>query len=130
MLSTNKLSQHAFSQVKVREARHAIPACSNLDKLSQHAVGKSKAREARHTIPACSGSQSQHGNARHAILACTVQACYPSIHCTKLTCIKEAAKAQNDRQADTAMCCRTRSTRARGATEQAATTPWKTGQEA
>ena len=45
----------------------------------------------------------------------------------KLTCIKEAAKAQNDRQADTATYCTTRRTRATGAAEQAATTPWKTG---
>ena len=47
----------------------------------------------------------------------------------KLTCLKEAAKAQNSGQGDTAMCCTTRRTRARGAAEQAATTPWETGQE-
>ena len=52
------------------------------------------------------------------------QAHYPSIHCMKLTCIQEAAKAQNDGQVDTATCCTTRSTKARGATEQDA------GQEA
>ena len=98
MLHANKLSQHVFSQLKVREARHAIPACSSLDKLSQHAVSQLKAREARHAIPAY-----------------TAQAHYPSIHCVKLTCIKEAAKAQNDRQVDTTMCCTTRRTRATGA---------------
>ena len=41
----------------------------------------------------------------------------------KLTCIKEAAKAQNSGQADTVTSCTTRRTRARGAAEQAATTP-------
>ena len=39
----------------------------------------------------------------------------------KLSCIIEAAKAQNSRQADTANT--TRRTRTRGAAEQAATTP-------
>ena len=48
----------------------------------------------------------------------------------KLTCMKEAEKAQNSGQADTAMHCTTRRTRTRGAAEQTATTPWKTGQEA
>ena len=48
----------------------------------------------------------------------------------KLTCIKEAAKAQYSGQADTAMHSTTRRTRARGAAEQAATTPWETRQEA
>ena len=102
MPSTNKLSQHAFGQSKAREARHAIPACSSLDKVSQQAVGQSKAMEARHAIPACSGSQSQHGKARHAIPKYIAQAHYPSICCMKLTCIKGAAKAQNNGQADTA----------------------------
>ena len=94
MLSANKLSQHAVSQLKAREARHTIPACSSIHKLSQHAVGQLKAREARHTIPAHSRSQLWHGKARHAIPAYTVQAHYPSIHCEKLTCIKEAVKAR------------------------------------
>ena len=58
-----------------------------------------------------------------------MQAHYPSIYCAKLTCIKEAAKAQNDGQVDTAMHCTTRRARATGAAEQATTTPWKTGQE-
>ena len=49
---------------------------------------------------------------------------------SKLTCIKEAAKAQNSRQADTATYCTTRRTRARGGVEQAATIPWETRQEA
>ena len=48
----------------------------------------------------------------------------------KLTCIKEAAKAQNSGQADTAMHCTTRRTRAKGAADQAATTPSETRQEA
>ena len=43
--------------------------------------------------------------------------------------MKEAAKAQNEQQADAAMCCTTRRTRATGAAEQAATIPKKTGQE-
>ena len=58
-----------------------------------------------------------------------MQAHYPSIYCIKLACIKEASKAHNDGQADTATFCTTRSTRVRGAAEQAAATPWKTGQE-
>ena len=41
----------------------------------------------------------------------------------KVTCIKEAAKAQNSRQADTATSCTTRKTRARGAAEQTAIAP-------
>ena len=41
----------------------------------------------------------------------------------KLTCIKEAAKAHNSRQADTTMSCTARRTRGRGAAEQAAITP-------
>ena len=41
----------------------------------------------------------------------------------KITCIKEAAKAQNSGQADTASSCTTRRTRAGGIAEQAATTP-------
>ena len=77
-----------------------------LDKLSQHTV------EANHSLGKLE--------------------CYPSMHSTdtlsqhtlqKLTCIKEAAKAQNSRQANTAMICTTRRTRARGAAEQAATKP-------
>ena len=102
MLCTNKLFQHAIGQLEAREVRYAIPACSSLDKLSQHAVGQSKAREVRNTIPARSGNQSQIGKARHAIAAYTVQTHYPSIHCKNLTSIKEAVKAQNSRQADTA----------------------------
>ena len=90
MLSANKLSQHVFGQSKARETRHTIPACSSLDKLSQHAVNQLKTREARHTIPAYAA-----------------QAHYPSIYCTKSTCIKEAAKAQNSGQANTTMCCTT-----------------------
>ena len=82
MLSTNKLSHHAFGQSKAREARHAILACSSLDKLSHHAVSQSKAMKARYTIPACSESQSQHSKARHTIPTYTAQAHYPSIHCT------------------------------------------------
>ena len=87
-----------------REARHTISACSSLDKLTQHAVSQLKSREARHAIPTCSGSQSQHRKARHD----------PSIHSAstlsrhtlhKSTCIKEAKKAQNSRQTDTATCC-------------------------
>ena len=129
MLSADKLSQHAFGLSEARETRHVIPACSSLDKLSQHAVSQLKAREARHTIPACSGSQSWHKTARHTVPTYTVQAGYPSIHCAKLTCIKETAKAQNSGQADTAMHCTTRRTRTRGAAELAAKTPWKTGQD-
>ena len=133
------LSQHAQHKqaipahiwpIRSQGSRHTIPACSGLDKLLQHAVSQSKARKARHAIPACSGNQSQHRKARHAIPTYTAQAHYPSIHCTKLTCIKEAAKAQNSGHADTATCCITRRTRARGAAEQAATTPWDTRQEA
>ena len=97
---------------KPEKLEHTIPTCSSLDRLSQHAVDQLKAREARHAIPAY-----------------TAQAKYPSIHCMKLTCIKEAAKAQNSRQADTAMCCTARRMRARGAAKLAAMTPWKTGQE-
>ena len=123
MLCTNKLFQHAIGQLEAREARHATPACSSLDKLSQHAVSQSEAREARHTIPACRRSQSQIGKARHAIPAYTAQICYPSIHCKKLTFIKEAAKAQNSGLADTTTNCTTRRTRARGGAEQSATTP-------
>ena len=129
MLSTSKLSLHAFSQSKAREARHAIPACSSLDNLSQHAVGQSKAREARHVILACSESQSQHGKARHYLSIHSASMLFwHTLH--KLTCIKEAAKSQNSRQADTAIHCTTRRTRTREAAEQAATTPWKTGKEA
>ena len=93
------------------------------DTLSQHAVGKSKAREARHAIPACIGSQSQIRKARHAIPTYTVQTHYPSIHCKKFTCIKEAAKAQNSGQAGRATSCTTRRTRARGEAEHAGTMP-------
>ena len=89
MLYANKLSQHAIGQSEAREVRHTIPASSGLDKLSQHAVGQLQAKEVRHAISACSGSQSQIGKARHAIPA-------------YLTCIKEAAKAQNSRETDTA----------------------------
>ena len=80
--------------------------------LSQHAV------EANHNT----------GNLEH----------YPSIHSTstlsqhtlhEISFIKKAAKAQNDRQAGTAMHCTTKGTRARGDAEQAATTSWKTCQE-
>ena len=83
-----------------------------LDTLSQHAV------EANHNMGKLD-TLSQH--TQH-------KPCYPSIHCTKLTCIKEAAKAQNDGQADKSMCCITKRTRAMA--EQVATTPWETGQEA
>ena len=48
----------------------------------------------------------------------------------KLTCIEEAAKAQDSRQADTATVLYTRGTRTRVVAEQAATTPWETRQEA
>ena len=41
----------------------------------------------------------------------------------ELICIKKAAKAQNSGQAYAATSCTTRRTRARGAAEQAATTP-------
>ena len=92
-------------------------------KLSQHTDGQSEGREARHTIPAYSGSQSQIRKARHTIPAYTLQTHYPSICCKKLTCGKEAAKAQNSGEADTATSCTTRRTRARGAAGQAATTP-------
>ena len=73
------------------------------------------------------------------ITAWESQTCYPNIHSAstlsqhtlhKLTCIQEAAKAQNSRQGDTAIHCTTRRTRATGAAEQAATTPWETRQEA
>ena len=102
MLCATKLSQHAVSQSEAREVRHTIPVCSNLDKLSQHAVGQAEAREVRHTIPAYNGNQSQAGKAGQAIPVYIVQTHYPSMHCEIYTCIKEAAKAQNSRQADTA----------------------------
>ena len=98
------------------------------DMLSQHAGSQSKARKARHAIHACSGSQSQHGKARPMTPAYTAQML--SQHTlSKLTCIKEAAKAQNSGQADTTICCTSRRTRVRGAAKQAATTPWETRQE-
>ena len=129
MLCTNKLSQHAFSQLKAREARHTIPACSSLNKLSQHSVRQSKAREARHAIPACSGRNhrswkldtlSHHTQCRHTI----------PTYIVKINLYKRGWKAQNSGQADTASSCTTRRTRTRGAAEQAATTPWETRQEA
>ena len=123
MLCTNKLSQHAIGQSEAREARHTTPACSGPDKLPQHAINQSEAREGRHTIPACSRSQSQIGKARHTIPAYTAQTHYPNIHCEKLAFIKETAKLQNSGQADTATSCTTRRMRARGAAEEAATTP-------
>ena len=128
MLSANKLSQHAFGQSKARETRHAIPACSSLDKLFQHAVNQLKAREARH-YPSMQWQP---------ITTWESQTHYPSIHSAsmpsqhtlhKINLHKRGCKAQNSRQADTAMHCTTRRTRARGAAELAATTPWKTGQE-
>ena len=91
MLCTNKISQHAIGQSEAREARHTIPACIGLDKLSQHAVSQLKTREARHAIPACSGSQSQIGKL-DTLSQHTLQ---------ELTCLREAAKAQNSGQADT-----------------------------
>ena len=129
MLCENKLSQYAISQLETRQGGHTTPACSSLDKLYQTAVSQLEAREARHAIPACSGSQSQIRKARHTIPAYTVQTHYPSIHCKKLTSIKEAVEAQNSRQADTATSCATRRTRARGAVEQAATTLQEDRQE-
>ena len=77
-----------------------------LDTLSQHAA------EANHKSGKLD-TLSQHTQCRHTIPAYT----------EKLACIKEAAKAQNSRQADTATSCTTRRTRARGAAEQAATIP-------
>ena len=82
MLCANKLSKHATGQLEAREDRHAIPACrlanrrpGNLDTLSQHAV------ETNHRLGKLD-MLSQH----------TLQ---------KLP-IKEAAKAQNSGQVDTA----------------------------
>ena len=134
----DKLSWHAVTHLQTRKlemlsqhamCKQAIPACNSLDKLSQHAISQSKAREARHTVPACSGTQSQPGKARHAIPTYTAHTL--SQHALqKLTCIKEAAKALNSRQADTALSCTTRRTRTRGAAEQEATTLWETRQEA
>ena len=88
----------------------ANPKPGKLDMLSQHAV------EANHR---CGKLEmlSQHT---------------PSIHTTdalskhtlqKLNCIKEATKAQNSGQADTATSCAVRRTIAKGTAEQAATTP-------
>ena len=78
-----------------------------LHTLSQHAVEANHGmRKLRHTIPAY-----------------TVQAHIFQHSLHRLTCIKEATKAQNSGQADTAMHCTTRRTRGRGTAEQAATTP-------
>ena len=105
MLSAAKLSQHAVSQSEAREVRHAIPACNNIDKLSQHAVAKSEARKARHAIPACKPMRPITGWKKLDMLSQHTQlgqTCYPSMHYQNLNCIKEAAKAQNSGQADTA----------------------------
>ena len=72
--------------------KQAIPACRSLDKLSQHAISQLKSREARHTIPTCSGSHSQIGKARHTIPAYTPQACYPSMHCKNWLVYKRLQK--------------------------------------
>ena len=75
------------------------------DTVSQHAV------EANHGLGKLD-MLSQHTQCRHL-----------SQHpLQKLTCIKETAKAQNSRQADTPLSCTTRRTRVREAAEQAATT--------
>ena len=84
-----------------------------LDTLSQHAV------EAIHSMGKIDMLSSIHSASMLS---------QHTLH--KLTCIKQAVKAQNSRQADTAVHCTTRRTRARGAAEQAATTAWETRQEA
>ena len=48
------------------------------------------------------------------------------VYIVHINLYKGAAKAHNSGQADTAMHCTTRRTRARGAAEQVATTPWET----
>ena len=91
------LSQHAVAYPSYPSMQLANQKPGKLDTLSQHAV------EANHRLGKLD-MLSQH----------TLQ---------KLTCIKEAAKVMNSRQADTALSCTTRRTKTRGATEQAATTP-------
>ena len=83
-----------------------------LDTLSQHAV------EANHRLGNLD-TLSQHTQCRHATPDTLL----------KLNCIKEAAKAQNSGQANTALSCTTRRNRTRGAAEQVTTTPWETRQE-
>ena len=77
----------------------------NIDKLSQHAVTQSQARKAEHAIPACIHLTEQ------PITSQENQTHYPSMHSAEklsqyalqnMYCIKEAAKAQNGGQADTA----------------------------
>ena len=81
--------------------------------LSQHAV------EANHRSGKLD-TLSQHTQGRHTIPAYTA----------RNTSIKEAAEAQNSRQADTATSCTTRRARAIGAAEQAATTLQEDRQQA
>ena len=84
MLYINNLSQYAIGQSKAGEVRHAILACNNIGKLSQHAI------EANHRLGKLD-MLSQHTECRHTIPAYTA----------KINCIKETAKAENSRQADT-----------------------------
>ena len=92
------VSQDAVAYTNYPSIQSANQKPGKPDTLSQHAV------ETNHNM----------GKLTH----------YPSIHSAsmlsqhtlcKLTCIKETAKAQNSRQADTARHCTTRRTRARGA---------------
>ena len=90
------LSQHAVAETNYPNMQSANQKPGKLNMLSQNAV------ETNHRLGKLD-MLSQH----------TLQ---------KLSCIKEAAKAQNSGQADRATRCTTRETRARGAAEQVATT--------
>ena len=104
------LSQHAMHKQAIPAHSHpirgqggqtTIPACSSLDNLSQHAISQSEARGFRHAIPVCTENQSLIRKVRHVIPAYKSDMLFQHT-LQNLTCIKEAAKAQNSGQADTA----------------------------